>query len=187
MPLDKLKKSIELKSAENNSTPDLISGKGEEVKKTSASVPNARAELPEVPGELMPAVDKLRSIYKLEPAVRKIVKRAAALADLITEQDLEDDARVIREAANATVMAYDPHLRKHVERPDHKTRLAATTLRRAYHEGLPVKREISIQANFESGESVIERLKNSPEAMRLLGPVIEGQIEAVTSDNSNSR
>ena len=93
----------------------------------------------------------------------------ALLADQLTEQDVEDDARVIREAANATIIAYDPHLRKHVERPDHKTRLAATTLRRAYHEGLPVKREISLQANFESGESVIERIKASPEAMRMLG------------------
>ena len=187
MPLEKLKKSIEQKSAENNSPPDLILENGGEVKKSSASVPNARAELPEVPGELMPAVDKLRSIYKLEPAVRKIVKRAAALADLVTEQDLEDDARVIREAANATIIAYDPHLKKHVERPDHKTRLAATTLRRAYHEGLPVKREISIQGTFESGELVIERLKNSPEAMRLLGPVIDGEISPITSDNGNSR
>ena len=119
--------------------------------------------------DLEPGVEKLKGLWKMDAAIRSIMRRSAALADQLTEQDVEDDARVIREAANATIIAYDPHLRKHVERPDHKTRLAATTLRRAYHEGLPVKREISVQANFESGESVIERIKASPEAMRMLG------------------
>ena len=184
MSFKNLKKALENKNAENHPDTDLISETDfSEDPKNSASAPVTRADGPDVQA----GVEKMKNLWRMEPAVRHIMRRSAALADQLTEQDVADDARVIREAANATIIAYDPHLKKHVERPDHKTRLAATTLRRAYHEGLPVKREISLQANFESGESVIERLKNSPEAMRLLGPVIEGQIEAVTSDNSNSR
>jgi hypothetical protein len=161
MPLDKLKKSLENKIPENNPQTDLISGKPKN--EPPASV--MRADGPEI----QEGVEKMKNLWRMEPAVRHIMRRSAALADQLTEQDVQDDARVIREAANATIIAYDPHLKKHVERPDHKTRLAATTLRRAYHEGLPVKREISVQANFESGESVIERIKASPEAMRMLG------------------
>jgi hypothetical protein len=33
---------------------------------------------------------------------------------------------------------------------------------------LPVKREISIQGDFESGDEVIARLRRSPEARRLM-------------------
>ena len=161
MPLDKLKKTLENKITENNPQPDLISGKPKN--EPPASVMRADGH------EIQVGVEKMKNLWRMEPAVRHIMRRSAALADQLSEQDVQDDARVIREAANATIIAYDPHLKKHVERPDHKTRLAATTLRRAYHEGLPVKREISLQANFESGESVIERIKASPEAMRMLG------------------
>jgi hypothetical protein len=165
MSLQNLKKII----TEKNPDPNLISKKDfPKSQKKLAAAAVTRAELPEVPDDQKPSVDKLRRVARLEPAVRKIVSRAAALADLITEQDLEDDARVIREATNATTLAYDPHLQKHVERPDHKTRLAATTLRRAYHEGLPVKREISVNGTFESFETVLDRLKQSPEAQRML-------------------
>lgn len=184
MPLDKLKKSLENKIPENNSAPDLISETdfpGNQ--KESAPAPVTRADGPEAQA----GIEKMKNLWRMEPAVRHIMRRSAALADQLTEQDVADDARVIREAANATIIAYDPHLKKHVERPDHKTRLAATTLRRAYHEGLPVKREISVQTSFESGESVIERLKNSPEAMRLFGPVIEGQVSPITSDNHSMK
>lgn len=184
MSFKNLKKALENKNAENHPDTNLISETDfSEDQKESAPAPVTRADGPEVQA----GVEKMKNLWRMEPAVRHIMRRSAALADQLTEQDVADDARVIREAANATVMAYDPHLRKHVERPDHKTRLAATTLRRAYHEGLPVKREISIQGTFESGENVIERLKNSPEAMRLLGPVLDGAISPITSDNDDTR
>jgi len=147
MPLENLKKTLEVKT---------------EV--SSSSTPNDYTNRP----DLEPGVEKLKGLWKMEAGIRSIIRRSAALANLITEQDLEDDARVIREAANATIIAYDPRLKRHVERPDHKTRLAATTLRRAYHEGLPVKREISFQGDFESGDAVIARLRQSPEARRLM-------------------
>ena len=134
MTLENLKKSLEIKT-----------------ESSSSSTPNDCT----IHFDLEPGVQKLKGIAKMEAGIRSIVRRSAALANIITEQDLEDDARVIREAANATTLAYDPRLKKHVERPDHKTRLAAVTLRRAYVEGLPVKREVSIQGDFESGEDVI--------------------------------
>ena len=39
---------------------------------------------------------KLAKLIKEEPAVRKVVKRSAQLAELMTDQDREDDLRVLR-------------------------------------------------------------------------------------------
>ena len=182
MPLDKLKKSIELKSAENNSTPDLISQKIEEVKKSPGQNGDARVkDRAEVFGE------QLEILRKKEPSIRPVVRAVRRLADCINEGSAEANAKVIENAKVAVHRVFDPETKRLIEVPDHKTRLAAVTLELAYVEGLPVKREIVLTGSFESGESVIERLKNSPEAMRLLGPVLEGAISPITSDNDESR
>ena len=44
---------------------------------------------------------KLSAAIKREPAVSKVVKKAAQLADLITHEDREDNVRVLREAKHA--------------------------------------------------------------------------------------
>lgn len=102
-------------------------------------------------------------------AVKKIERAAARLVDLFTEQDIEDDMRVIREAKNATLRQYDPAAKKTVEVPDHKTRLAATQMSRAYTEGLPVARQLQITASLETADEIMERLRQSPLAMAALG------------------
>lgn len=141
------------------------------------------------------AETKLGGLMKKEPAVRKIVRKAAVLADLITEEDLEDDARVIREATTATLHVYDPDEKKLVEKPDHKTRLAAVTLRRAYHEGTPIKRQVTLTGSFEDAATIIDRIGDSPagqEAIRKLSGLglniaIEGEtIEAEIVQKSGS-
>ena len=130
------------------------------------------------------SIRKLDEIVKAEPSVRKVVKRAAVLADLCTDEDLETDARVIREACDANHRYFDIATKTWSIIPDHKTRLAATTLRRAYVEGTPVKREVKIIQDFRSTNDVLADIRQSPEGMRTLRALsglgvdleIEGEI-----------
>ena len=116
--------------------------------------------------------------------LRQVVRKAAVLADLCTGEDLETDARVIREACDATHRVFDIEAKHTVMVPDHKTRLAATTLRRAYVEGTPVKREVKIIQDFRSTDDVLADFRQSPEGMRTLralsglgaGMEIDGEI-----------
>jgi hypothetical protein len=108
------------------------------------------------------AEKKLADVIKEEPAVRKVVRKAAQLADLMTDQDREDDARVIREAKNACTRMYDVDQRKFVEFPDHRIRLAAATLSRAYDEGTPIHRQVIAAKHITSSDELIEKVRNSP-------------------------
>ncbi len=87
---------------------------------------------------------------------------------MIERSDVEAAKTVIDDALKSTTRAYNPSTRSFDLLPDHRTRLAAVTLMLSYHEGLPVKREVSVSANFESFETVLERLKQSLEAQRML-------------------
>jgi hypothetical protein len=93
--------------------------------------------------------------------VAKVYKKAAQLADLMTGEDVEDDLRVLREAKNAVHYIYDQKQRRLVPVPDHKTRLAATTLSRAYHEGKPVERQQVLKGDFKDFPDLIDRLNSS--------------------------
>jgi hypothetical protein len=66
--------------------------------------------------------------------VAKVYKKAAQITDLMTGEDVETDLKVLRDAKKACHHVYDTKKKKLVKVPDHKTRLAATTLSRAYHE-----------------------------------------------------
>lgn len=102
-------------------------------------------------------------------ALAKVMRKAACLAELMTGDDLEVDLRVIREAKNAVHRIYDKDLNRLVEVPDHKTRLAAVAFSRAYGEGLPVTRQMSVTAEVQmTPEEAMERLRQSPAAMAFL-------------------
>jgi hypothetical protein len=126
--------------------------------------------------------------------IKKIQKKAAQLADLMTEQDLIDDLRVCRDAKNAKFGVFNRNTGVMEFFEDHKTRLAATQFSRAYAEGLPVARQIQIRAEFESMDDTLERLKNSPEAMAAIAGLkkaglelaIEGEVIEVESDVQES-
>ncbi len=141
-------------------------------KKTAGKTPRARGKTAaEYWGEdtaAAAAEEKLARLRREEPALRPVLRTAARLADLIERSDVEAAKTVIDDALNATTRAYNPTTRSFDLLPDHRTRLAGVTLMLSYHEGLPVKREVSVSANFESFESVLERLKESPEARRML-------------------
>jgi hypothetical protein len=109
-----------------------------------------------------------------------VVKKAACLADLMTDKDREDNMRVLREAKNAMHHVYDKDIERLVEKPDHKTRLAATTLQLAYDEGLPVQRQVVITKKFETAGEIIASVKQSPELLKAIMAInAQGiQIEA---------
>ena len=86
----------------------------------------------------------------------------------MTDDDLAEDMRVLRDAKKATSRVWDIEQKKLVEIPDHKTRLAATTFSRAYKEGLPVQRQLVLTKAFESVEETIKKIKGSPEMMKAL-------------------
>lgn len=186
MSLENLKKSIPSTDQPEN---------------TAAKAPRARGKSPaEYWGEdtaAAAAEEKLARLRREEPALRPVLRTAARLADLIEDSDVETAKTVITEAMKATTRVYNPLTRSFDLLPDHKTRLAAVTLQLAYSEGTPVRREVSVSTNFESFDVVLERMRQSPEATRILASmgmkldppaVIEGEIsEPITSTNTYSR
>ena len=129
------------------------------------------------------AEKKLAEIIKQQPAVSKVVKKAACLADLMSDQDRADNMRVLREAKNAIHHVYDKDLERLVEKPDHKTRLAATALSLAYDEGLPVQRQVVLTKAFESIEETIKKIRGSPELMKALMTLQAGGMAVEAGGN----
>jgi hypothetical protein len=68
----------------------------------------------------------------------KIIKKVAFIGELLTENQQEENLRVIHEAKQA----YHVYLAKNgqIEVPDHKMRLAVVALDLAYREGKPIER-----------------------------------------------
>jgi ribosomal protein L22 len=93
--------------------------------------------------------------------VAKVYKKAAQIADLMTGEDVEADLKVLRNAKKACHYVYDTKKKKLVKVPDHKTRLAATTLSRAYHEGKPIERQVSLHGDAEDFEKVLDRARQA--------------------------
>ena len=93
--------------------------------------------------------------------VAKVYKKAAQIADLMTGEDVEADLKVLRDAKKACHHVYDTKKKKLVKVPDHKTRLAATTLSRAYHEGKPLEKSITLKADLDDFPAMPEKLKQS--------------------------
>jgi NADH dehydrogenase/NADH:ubiquinone oxidoreductase subunit G len=91
-------------------------------------------------------------------------------------EDVEADLKVLRDAKKATHHIYDTKKKKLVKVPDHKTRLAATTLSRAYHEGKPVERSISLQDDVDDFAAMLEKARNSPAALEALQKTVEGKV-----------
>jgi hypothetical protein len=96
-------------------------------------------------------------------------------------EDVEADLKVLRDAKKATHHVYDTKKKKLVKVPDHKTRLAATTLSRAYHEGKPVERSISVHADVDDFAAMLEKARQSPAALEALQNTVLDEGVAPTS------
>jgi hypothetical protein len=109
-------------------------------------------------------------------AVVKIPKAIRTLLDCINENDLEQVARVYREAMNATTRMWDVNEKKLIEFPDHKTRVAAANMVAAYKEGLPVQRQIRLDAKFGELKDKVAAFKRSPAAQDFLLRLAAGEV-----------
>jgi hypothetical protein len=91
----------------------------------------------------------------------------------MTGEDVEADLKVLRDAKKACHHVYDTKKKKLVKVPEHKTRLAATTLSRAYHEGKPIERKEALHGDVADFPSLVEKLKQSPafQALQNSSPV----------------
>jgi hypothetical protein len=115
---------------------------------------------PKNPGETHRARGKEKS--QVSQYVAKVYKKAAQIADLMTGEDVEADLKVLRDAKKACHHVYDTKKKKLVKVPDHKTRLAATTLSRAYHEGKPIERKEVLHGDVNDFPSLLAKLNASP-------------------------
>ncbi|SRR6266480_2992764 len=130
----------------------------------------------------MPAQDASRARKEKDPmlsaSLAKVVKKAAQIADLMTGEDVEADLKVLRQAKKAYHYVYDTKTKRLKKVPYHKTRLAATTLSRAYHEGKPVERSITATGKFEDLMELQARVAQSEAFKRISSqnPVLAKEI-----------
>jgi hypothetical protein len=109
-------------------------------------------------------------------AVVKIPKVIRTLLDSMSDDDLDQVARVYREAMDATTTMWDVNEKKLITLPDHKTRIAAANMVAAYKEGLPVQRQIRLGAHFDELSDVVERFKRSPAAQDFVRRMAAGLV-----------
>jgi hypothetical protein len=137
----------------NNSGMAVAPPEGVETTKSADRIDENPGQNPRARGKEEPQVPQY---------VAKVYKKAAKIADLMTGEDVEADLKVLRDAKKACHHVYDTKKKKLVKVPDHKTRLAATTLSRAYHEGKPVERSVSAHVDATSFPDLIAKMKASP-------------------------
>jgi hypothetical protein len=107
-----------------------------------------------------------------EVGVHALVTLGAAAAALIPPAKMSRPiSRFSGTQKKACHHVYDTKKKKLVKVPDHKTRLAATTLSRAYHEGKPVERSIAANVNATDFPSLIEKMKQSSAFQALENPL----------------
>jgi hypothetical protein len=103
-----------------------------------------------------------RARKEIRGSLSKIIKKAASISQLLTEHDQQENLRVIREGKKATHRIYDGELKRLIEVPDHKTRLAAVALDLAYREGKPVEKSLTVHADVEDFQAMVDKLNASP-------------------------
>lgn len=141
-------------------------------------------------------IEKQARAQGMSRAMSKVIKKAASIADRMTEEDRDAGMQVLRDALVATTPYFNLETKLVEERIDLKTRLAALTLQLAYDEGLPVQRVLTGRVDAESAEETLARLRESPEAMRAIrglkaagvniaieGQVIEVEATVLTVEN----
>ena len=93
------------------------------------------------------------------------------------------DLKMLRDAKKVCHHVYDTKKKKLVKVPDHKTRLAATTLSRAYHEGKPVERAVTAHGDIKDWPAMLAALaKESPAFLEAEAEIIQKPSENPDSD-----
>jgi hypothetical protein len=107
----------------------------------------------------------------------KTARMIGSLLEAIDANDIQAIARVWREAMNADRRYWvdkgkNPKTGRAMgywaSEPDHKTRIAAANMMAAYTEGLPIQREVQLNANVDDLQQTIDNLKHSPAGQKML-------------------
>jgi len=114
-----------------------------------------------------------------------VIKKAISISDLLTEEDQEENLRVIREAKQATHKIFDPVTKTLIDVPDTKSRLAGVALDLAYREGRPIERQIQVQSTFDDFATLLEKFRSSPAAKRLLPELFESVLPAIEVESDS--
>jgi hypothetical protein len=130
-----------------------------------------------------PNVSRARS--KSANAIAKVMKKAALIAELLTENDQLENLRVIREAKKATYRWYNPETKKAELIPDTKARLAGAVLDLAYREGKPVERSHVVTENLGNRTLLEAQLIASPKMMEALQKTLD-DARAKVAENGGS-
>jgi hypothetical protein len=119
-------------------------------------------------------------------SIAKVIKKAASIAELLTENDQQENLRVIREAKRATHRVFNFETKKTEAVPDHKTRLAGVMLDLAYREGKPVERSLEVSGSYTELSDVLKSLEQSPECRRLMSPELFKSLRKACSAETAS-
>jgi hypothetical protein len=119
-------------------------------------------------------------------AVVKIHPVMSRLLAAMTDDDIDRVAQVYREAMQAETWIWiDEGKDEETGRakghrqflPDHKIRLQAANMVAAYKEGLPVQRQIRLDANFTELRDEVEAFKRSPAMQDFARRLASGEIQ----------
>lgn len=98
-----------------------------------------------------------------------LIPLAKKLADLLTADDLAGAVKVWREGLTATKKVWSAKKQKYVNGgPDWQIRRDMAEAIAAYMEGRPMERQLSISGSFEELGDLLQTLRNSGEAARLM-------------------
>lgn len=124
---------------------------------------------------------------KIPPQIRNPAV-AKQLCQILTDEDLESVAEVFRESLTATRRFWHSRGKdakgkeqgEWVIEPDYKTRLSAAQAIAANKEGLPIQRQVTLQAKFHSMDETKARLSSSPEMLKALAGLRSAGFEVVS-------
>jgi hypothetical protein len=87
---------------------------------------------------------------------------------LLSDKDLKAVVRIWREGLVATKSFWNPAAKEWVTEPDWGRRYDFSMAIAAYVEGKPIERSMEVTGSYKELSVLLEELKQSPEAMRLL-------------------
>lgn len=103
-----------------------------------------------------------------------------SLVEAITQNDIDLVLAAWRRALKAKRRMWDVIKKKWIFEPDVRAQLEATKLITAYKEGLPVQRQVVLNADYADLGKDLKKLQASPESLRMMKSLIGAEMPALT-------
>jgi hypothetical protein len=115
---------------------------------------------------------------------RELIGRAKKLIDLLKPEYLDRAVQVWVDGLKATKDVYDARAKEWTTQPDWKERREAANMIVAYFEGRPIERQMVMKGSFRDLNDTLARMKQSPEAMRVLQELYPEELPTVQETGS---